>query len=168
MTTPDTPKRLTRGRIAFAFLLLFVLLFALLEFGTRVYLKAARGYDGEHLYQFAFDPYKNILPTPGYVDTRGIEHNRMGFRRTGEVSVKKPADTYRIFLMGASTGYGLGGLWPHIDPKWPVLKNSETIDAYLEKELAPHFPGKKIEVINAAVTSTWTHHNLIYLNQTIL
>jgi hypothetical protein len=25
-----------------------------------------------------------------------------------------------------------------------------------------------VEVINAAITSTWTHHNLIYLNQTIL
>jgi hypothetical protein len=76
--------------------------------------------------------------------------------------------TYRIFLMGGSTAYGIGGLWPHIDDGYPVLKNSETIDAYLEQALSAALPGSKVEVINAAITSTWTHHNLIYLNQTIL
>ena len=77
--------------------------------------------------------------------------------------------TYRIFLMGASTAYGLGGLWPHIEDRYPVLKNPETIDAYLEQEAAGAIrPDLQIEVINAAITSTWTHHNLIYLNQTIL
>lgn len=166
MTT--TPSRLTRTKLALFGLVFLVLLFAALEFGTRLYLRAAKGYDGEHLYQFAFDPYKNILPTPNYVDTRGIKHNSVGFRRSSEVSLEKPAGTYRIFLMGASTGYGLGGLWDHIDDKYPVLKNSETIDAYLETELTQRFPGRKFEVINAAITSTWTHHNLIYLNQTVL
>lgn len=153
------------------FLLAFALLFLLgatLEFGTRLYLRRYRGYDGAHLYQFAFDPYKNILPTPNYVDTRGIRHNSQGFRRSTEVSVQKAPGSYRIFLMGASTGYGLGGLWPHIDDRYPVLKNSETIDAYLEQELGRLLPGQSVEVINAAITSTWTHHNLIYLNQTIL
>jgi len=70
--------------------------------------------------------------------------------------------------MGGSTAYGIGGLWPHIDDRYPVLKNSETIDAYLEQALSSALPGWKVEVINAAITSTWTHHNLIYLNQTIL
>ncbi len=139
-----------------------------MEIGTRVYLRVTSGYDGKHLYQFVFDPYKNILPAPNYVDTRGVQHNSMGFRRSGEVSLTKPPGTYRIFLMGASTAYGLGGLWPHIDDRFPVLKNSETIDAYLEQELSARLPGRRIEVINAAITSTWTHHNLIYLNQTIL
>ncbi len=134
----------------------------------RLYLKKFKGYDGEHLYQFAFDPYKNILPTPNYVDTRGVRHNSAGFRRSTEVSVAKPAGTYRIFLMGASTAYGLGGLWPHIDDRYPVLKNTETIDAYLEQMLGEELPGTKVEVINAGITSSWTHHNLIYLNQTIL
>jgi hypothetical protein len=49
-----------------------------------------------------------------------------------------------------------------------VLTNEETIDAYLERKLAPLLPGRRVEVINAAITSTWTHHNFIYLNQTIL
>ena len=167
---PETPptSRLSRRVILVAATAILVVVFALLEFGMRQYLRIARGYDGEHLYQFEFDPYKNILPAPNFVDTRGIRHNSVGFRRSSEVSVAKPAGTYRIFLMGASTAYGLGGLWPHIDNSYPVLDNSETIDAYLEEILAPLHPELHIEVINAAITSTWTHHNLIYLNQTIL
>jgi lysophospholipase L1-like esterase len=130
-------------------------------------LRTFRGYDGEHLIQYEFDPYKNILPTRYYVDTRGIQHNSMGFRRSSEVAKKKPKGTYRIFLMGGSATYGLGGLWPHIQHDYSVIDNSQTIDAYLERDLNQIFPDRKIEVINAASTSTWTHHHLIYLNQTI-
>ena len=165
---PSNPIGISRRKLILVILGICVLLFALAEGGTRLYLRKTRGYDGAHLYQFAFDPYKNILPTPNYVDTRGVRHNSMGFRRSTEVSVRKPPDTYRIFLMGASTAYGLGGLWPHIDNRYPVLQNTETIDAYLEEMLRAELPGRNVEVINAAITSSWTHHNLIYLNQTIL
>ena len=48
-----------------------------------------------------------------------------------------------------------------------VLDNSQTIDAYLERMLNDSLD-VPVEVINGAITSTWTHHNLIYLNQTIL
>lgn len=169
MTTDPTPPKVVGRRAAVLFgLLVLILLGAALEFGTRLYLRRSTGYDGEHLYQFDFDPYKNILPTPNYVDTRGVRHNSVGFRRSSEVSLAKPEGTYRIFLMGASTAYGLGGLWPHIDDRYPVLQNSETLDAYLEQDLKARFPGRAIEVINAAITSTQTHHNLIYLNQTVL
>ncbi len=147
-------------------LLLIVLLVA--EFSASAALKRFRGYDGDHLYQYEFDPYKNLLPTRNFADTRGIQHNAQGFRRSSNVSREKPEGTYRIFLMGASTAYGLGGLWSHIQRDYAVLDNSETIDAYLEEYLNEAFPGAEIEVINAAITSTWTHHHLIYLNQTIL
>lgn len=172
MTAPDSaappsPPIKRRYLVLLGFIV-FAVFAGLLEFGARVYLKKTQGYDGEHLYQFAFDPYKNILPTPNYVDTRGVRHNSMGFRRSSEVSREKPPGTYRIFLMGASAGYGLGGLWTHIENRYPVLKNSETIDAFLEQDLNARYPGRHFEVINAAITSTWTHHNLIYLNQTIL
>ncbi len=154
-------------RLLFSLILLAIVL-AIGEGIASLYLRMFRGYDGKHLYQYDFDPYKNILPAPNYVDTRGIRHNSVGFRRDTEVSVEKPAGTYRIFLMGASTAYGLGGLWPHLQKTYEVLKNSQTIDAYLQEELQAQLPGRKIEVINAAITSTWTHHELIYLNQTIL
>ena len=156
-----------RKRILFSAILTVVVLFVL-ELIAGLYLRVSRGYDGTHLYEFEFDPYKNILPARNFVDTRGVQHNSVGFRRSSEVSRTKPANTYRIFLMGGSTAYGTGGLWPHLQRDFAVLKNSETIDAYLERILAEALPGKKVEVINAAVTSTWTHHHLIYLNQTIL
>lgn len=165
-TTPM--PRLSRSKLIVFWVLLAVLVFGILEVAARLGLRAFRGYDGEHLYQYVYDPYKNIHPTPNFVDTRGVAHNSVGFRRSSEVSIEKPAGTYRVFLMGASTAYGLGGLWTHIQRDYPVLDNTETIDAYLESLLSDSLPGIRVEVINAAITSTWTHHSLIYLNQRIL
>ena len=155
-------KRILFGSI------LVVLVWGSLEGIASLYLRVARGYDGEHLYEFEFDPYKNILPARGYVDTRGVRHNRQGFRRTAEVARRKPEGTYRIFLMGGSAAYGTGGMWPHLQRDFAVIPNDQTIDAYLERELGAALPDQRVEVINAAITSTWTHHHLIYLNQTIL
>jgi lysophospholipase L1-like esterase len=149
-------------------LIMLSLVALVLEVGARIGLRIFRGFDGSHLYQYEFDPYRNIHPTPNFVDRRGVRHNSVGFRRSSEVEVAKPAGTYRIFLMGASTAYGLGGLWPHIQRDYAVLDNSQTIDAYLQAILGDSVPGARVEVINAAVTSTWTHHHLIYLNQRLL
>lgn len=162
------PAPLSRTKRVLFSLVVLCLLLGLLEIAARIGLARYRGFDGKHLYQYAFDPYRNIHPTPDFVDTRGIRHNAVGFRRSSEVPVEKPAGTYRIFLMGASTAYGLGGLFPHIQRDFEVLKNEETIDHYLEGILGDSVRGLRVEVINAAVTSTWTHHHLIYLNQRIL
>jgi lysophospholipase L1-like esterase len=167
-SAPPQPVPLSRGKRMLFSTVLVVLFLASCEGASVLYLRTFEGYDGRHLYQYVYDPYKNILPAPGYVDTRGIRHNSVGFRRSSEIARDKPTGTYRIFLMGASAAYGLGGLWPNIDRSHPVLTNDETIDAYLERDLAGVLPGRRIEVINAAITSTWTHHELIYLNQSIL
>lgn len=167
MSPPDARPLPLWKRVTFSLILLAIVL-AVGEGLASLYLRVFRGYDGKHLYQYDFDPYKNILPAANYVDTRGIRHNAQGFRRDEDVPLEKPAGTYRIFLMGASTAYGMGGLWPHLQTRFEVLKNSETIDAYLQHQLRAALPGRNIEVINAAITSTWTHHELIYLNQTVL
>jgi lysophospholipase L1-like esterase len=168
MTRPDPTDGLSwKKKLGFS-LFALVLIVGVLEVAAVYYLRWTRGYDGEHLLQYEYDAYKNILPTKGYRDLRGVQHNSAGFRRSEDVTVDKPAGTYRVFLMGASTAYGLGGLWPHIQREYAVLDNSETIDAYLEQQLQVRFPGVRIEVINAAITSTWTHHHLIYLNQSVL
>lgn len=148
--------------------ILLVILVGFAEIGSRWYLRTFQGYSGGPLLQYEFDPYKNVRPTRGFVDTRGLQHNSQGFRRSEDVSMEKPAGTYRIFLMGGSTAYGTGGLWPHLQKEYAVLDNQETIDAYLERGLSEAMPGTRIEVINAAIPSIWTHHHLIYLNQTIL
>ena len=152
MSPPDARPLPLWKRVTFSLILLAIVL-AVGEGLASLYLRAFRGYDGKHLYQYDFDPYKNILPTANYVDTRGIRHNAQGFRRDEDVPLEKPAGTYRIFLMGASTAYGMGGLWPHLQTKFEVLKNSETIDAYLQQQLRAALPGRNIEVINAAINS---------------
>lgn len=141
---------------------------AFLEIVSYLYLRVAEGYDGRHLMVHQFDDYKNIHPTPHYQDTRGVIHNGQGFRRTEEVSATKPPDTYRIFLMGGSTAYGLGSLSPEGQRKYPVLNNNETIDHYVEELLQHNIPSRRFEVINAGIPSHSSHHHLIYLNQTIL
>jgi hypothetical protein len=174
---PPSPERppdavsgppLSRRKIVAFSIILAVLVLTVLEFGAARVLAWTSGYDGEHLLQYEFDPYKNILPTRGYVDTRGIRHNQQGFRRDEDVARVKPAGTYRIFLMGGSTAYGTGGLWPHLQKEYAVLDNSQTIDAHLERVLAEMITDRRVEIINAAIPSIWTHHHLIYLNQTIL
>lgn len=140
----------------------------LLEGASRVYLRAARGYAGGDFLQYQFDAYKNIHLSRNWTDTRGVRHNAQGFRRSEDVARSKPDGTYRIFLMGASTAYGLGGMWPHLQTEYEVLDNSETIDAYLEQMLEGRLPAARVEVINAGIPSIWTHHHLIYLNQQIL
>ncbi len=139
-----------------------------LELSAIWYLKRFEGYDGRHLSQYEFDSYKNIRLTPNYVNTLGIHHNGQGFRYPTNVEQKKPPGTYRVFLMGGSAAYGLGGAWPHIQRDYAVLRDSETISANLEGYLRQSLPGRNIEVINAAILSYWTHHHLIYLNQAIL
>jgi len=148
--------------------ILAVLVLGSLEVAAQLYLRTAKGYAGESFLQYEFDPYKNIHPVRDWVDTRGVRHNSQGFRRDGDVSRQKPPETLRIFLMGASTAYGTGGLWPHIQREFEVLDNSETIDAFLERMLSDRLTYDSVEVINAAIPSVWTHHHLIYLNQTIL
>lgn len=160
--------RISRRTVIAGSILLLCFGLGLLELLSYVYLRVAEGYDGRHLMIHQFDDYKNIHPTPNYRDTRGVTHNAQGFRRAEDVSAAKPPDTYRIFLMGGSTAYGLGSLSPKGQLKYPVLNNDETIDHYVEELLQHSLPSRRIEVINAGIPSHASHHHLIYLNQMIL
>ena len=138
------------------------------ELSAYLYLRIFMGYDGEHLMSYEFDDYKNIRPAPGYRNTRGVFHNNQGFRRSTDTSRVKPAGVYRIFVMGGSTAYGLQSMSRYGQQKYGVIRNDETIDYYLERYLRDRLGIAGIEVINAAITSHYSHHHLIYLNQTIL
>jgi hypothetical protein len=165
---PAAPHHLPRWKVVAFSLVILTVFAAVLEIASNVYLRSARGYAGGEFLQYEFDPYKNIGLQRNWTDTRGVHHNAQGFRRTTDVAREKPEGTIRIFLMGASTAYGLGGMWPHLQEEFEVLDNSETIDAYLEQLLKQAWGTDRVEVINAAVPSIWTHHHLINLNQTIL
>jgi len=156
------------GIKAVAYTLMLLFMFGVLEAASYVYLRVVEGYDGAHLISYEFDDYKNVHPTPNFHNSKGIHHNAQGFRRDQDISKTKAPNTYRIFLMGGSTAYGLQSLSKFGQEKYSVIRNDETIDHYLEQYLRARVTGKNVEVINAAITSHFSHHHLIYLNQTIL
>jgi len=165
----DRPMAATRKLTRLVAYGLMVLLgISTLELASYSYLRMVEGYDGEHLMTYEFDEYKNIKPTPNYHNTNGIHHNAQGFREDSDTSREKDANTYRIFIMGGSTAYGLQSMSRFGQDKYSIIRNNETIDAYLEEYLRGKAGNKKVEVINAAITSQYSHHHLIYLNQTIL
>jgi hypothetical protein len=150
------------------YLIMGILCVGMFEILSYSYLRIIEGYDGTHLMNYQFDDYKNIQLTPEYRNTKGVIHNAQGFRRDENTSREKANGTYRIFVMGGSTAYGLGALTKTGRQKYPVIKNDETIDHYLEGFLKDRISQKRVEVINAAITSHFSHHHLIYLNQTVL
>jgi len=153
---------------AIGYVVMALLCCATLEFAAYGYLRLFEGYDGTHLMNYEFDDYKNIRLTPHFQNTKGIYHNGQGFRRSQETPMQKEDGVYRVFIMGGSTAYGLGSLSRYGQEKYSLIRNDETIDHYLEEFLAGKTPYKRVEVINAAITSQMSHHHLIYLNQTIL
>lgn len=153
--------------MAYSMMILFG--FSVLEIASYAYLRLVDGYDGMHLITYEFDPYKNMRPAPNYHNAKGVHHNAQGFREDVDTPQGKGPNTYRIFVMGGSTAYGLQSMSKYGQVKYSVIRNSETIDTYLEEYLQRKLgTNTKVEVINAAITSHYSHHHLIYLNQTIL
>ena len=95
--TSHSPSLSRRARWL-GWLLAGVLTLLLLELGSCAYLRVARGYDGQHLMNYQFDPYKIVRLTPDYRDTRGVAHNAQGFRRDEDTSRERPPGGIRIFL----------------------------------------------------------------------
>jgi lysophospholipase L1-like esterase len=139
--------------------------FAAAEYSARVYLSRTRG-TGREQAEILIDRWAAFRLSPNYTRT-GVRHNAQGFRRDHDVALEKPANTVRIFLMGASTAYGAETVYPEIDPRWRI-SNRETIDAYLEQRLNTAFPSKHWEVINAALSGSELHQELARLLSIVL
>jgi tetratricopeptide (TPR) repeat protein len=91
------------------------------------------------------DPYVNISPVSifsrtvtGGQEYYNITHPQVIGGGGVHILVKKPANTIRIFCLGSSACAG----WPH--------PPTETFSAYLQQALETAYPGKTVEVINAA------------------
>src|SRR5208337_2548698 len=89
------------------------------------------------------DPYVNISPVSIFSRTMtgGQEYYNITHRWViggggVHILVRKPANTIRIFCLGASACAG----WPHL--------STETFSAYLQQALERAYPGKQVEVIN--------------------
>jgi lysophospholipase L1-like esterase len=145
---------------------IFVALLAGLEAGVRM-IQTRRLGPKAFVQPGMLDRWTAWRNTPGYART-DIEHNGEGFRRSSEVTLEKPANTVRVFLVGGSAAYGVEGQYRSLDPDWQKLYNKDLIDVYLESKLRQGHPERRWEVINAAVPEYRMHQELILLYAQIL
>jgi hypothetical protein len=93
--------------------------------------------------------------------------NNAGFRDPRDITVEKPKDEFRIFLLGGSTAYGLGSVGEAAPlTNYYSLPFYETLGHMLEMILnaTVTVPGKKIRVYNAAVWGyAYQHHLMRYM-----
>ena len=91
------------------------------------------------------DPYVNISPfsifsreTINDEEFVSITHRFAYAERKVQFTIRKPANTVRIFVLGGSAAAG----WPH--------QAHQTFSAYIQQALQKTLPEQKVEVINAA------------------
>ena len=133
-----TRPALSRQRIRLFRVIALALPFLLLGIVEAAF-RLVPSLDGER------DPYINISPVSVFsrTVTNGIEYynithsNILGGEEV-HILVHKPANTFRVFCLGSSACAG----WPHA--------RTETWSAYLQQALQTAYPGKNIEIINAA------------------
>ena len=101
-------------------------------------------------------PFVGCGPSPGQNENALI--NGMQFRARGEITLPRPAGTYRIFLTGGSTAFGSGA------PSQEAI-----VGAYLENQLnseSKSLGGVRYEVLTLANPSwTSTHERIVIENR---
>lgn len=157
--TEQKPSR--RGRITYI-LFLTVFTLAVVEIGARWYLAHVLQKSSSN--KFRFNSYRVYEHVPGFREGDGerdwIIINGQGFRRSKEVALKKPLGAKRVFFLGGSAAHGITSAAPY-----PVVHiyQDETVDAHLERLLKDEWPGREVEVINAAVTGYQVFQHTQYL-----
>jgi lysophospholipase L1-like esterase len=150
--------------VAWNFIFVFVLLGAA-ELAARAIQLHRLGPNSQNPRELR-DRYAEWRNNPVFSDSF-VHHNSQGFRRDAETPPAKPANTIRVFVLGASVAYGQGGMYSDIDDR-PPPRNNETIDYYLEHELNARFPSRHWEAINAGVRGYRLHQDLARLLSLVL
>lgn len=150
----------------FLFLTSIFLTLIVFEIGARVWLRhfaTQEEFQKYALYtevpsqkwMFSSHPYLNYYLTPNYKS--GLTyHNSFGYRNR-EFTIKKPADEYRIVVLGGSTIYTTG-----------VADNDKTFPSQLETILINGYGYKNVKVINAGIPGYSTWESLINLEFRVL
>jgi lysophospholipase L1-like esterase len=158
------PKPLRTAALVVYNLVIVCAILGLAEYAARYYVSVKQG--GTTTPSILFDPWTEYHNNPAY-QRPWLHHTAQGFRRDHEVSLAKPANTVRIFLVGGSVAYGAQTLYPEIDNRWQI-SDHETIDYYLGQKLDAAFPERHWEVINAAVRGYRVHHDLAQIESVLL
>ena len=107
--------------------------------------------DNDNL-RWSYDPYLQPEPNQHYAT---INTNQDGFRGK-EISLEKPLDTFRVFVVGGSTVFGVGS-----------SSDFTTIPAYLQKQY--DFNSElNIEVINAGSPKAYSSSNAALIKKSLI
>jgi hypothetical protein len=147
--TPVPPTAIRWHRIIGVIIL--ALLFA--EGAARLAVYAWSGQPYRSLSPYVWSPYGVVRNNPRLTSPAFV-NDKNGFRDVQNFSQRKPANTLRVMLLGASTMYS--GLQGHV---WDVIPSTGRVDSrstiaqFLRDALVadPALAGLDIEVINAAV-----------------
>jgi len=139
---------------------------ALMEFAARKIQARRLGIESP-LPPTRMDRWTAWRNTPGY-ERIDIHHNGQGFRHDEEITIQKPPNTVRIFLLGGSAAYGHEGVYRDLDPEWVRIYNRDLIDVHLQKVLQEKHPERNWQVINAATTEFRMHQHLALIQSQLL
>ena len=142
-TTP-TPVRWSR---IFAGLLA---LFLFAEATSQAYFISWTGHAYSSVFPYLWSPYGLVRNNPGLIGNYTINPN--GFREVRSYQKKKPANTFRVMLLGGSVlSTGHGG--PAVLEEEGYVQSDSTISQFLAERLRadPAFQGVNVEVINAGI-----------------
>ncbi len=154
---------------------------------TLALLAAALAVEGtSHLLLLALNPNTGPLPrmnrelsgytlvrsTPTFVHNTyapngqpAVTTNRFGFISDEDITIEKPPNTLRVFLLGGSGMIGAGqgrGCYSAIRT-FPegIYAYDVGIAGRLKAYLQQKFPGKRIQVVNAAVYTSQRHQSMV-------
>lgn len=156
--SPMTPARTGRRRALFWFLT-FLVVVAGIELGARL---IERVENAVARHRNPFVESVNHVPAFRVVDVGGTRMVvRSGFHplmnpELRPFPLERPKGGFRVFVLGGSAAAG-----------WPYHVGDTNISALLERKLRMLYPGRPIEVINAAA-GTYASHRVKYIFDEIL
>ena len=104
-------------------------------------------------YDLKIDPI-NLEFNPNQI-SGNVKINNFGFRGE-DITREKTENTYRIFMIGGSTTFGV------------VVNDNETIPYYLQEILNEKNHDFTIEVINAGILSSWSYNEVEKIKKKIV
>ena len=136
---------------------MLLLSFLFVEYAVRLYIKNSPWYTQFRPHPLLYWYNRNNLRD--FVDSNDAapkSTNSYGFRYKDEIPIEKPANEYRIFVLGDSSAFGHG------------VYDTESFSAQLEKKLNEDHGKYRFRVINTACPGHTTYEGLIILKKMIL